>query len=81
LPTDYRTESEALPKAWGVKAGELISTTYSITNGVATLAAVSGADHYRIDYFPKLTVIAEPMSQGSDTAGAAHNWELSFNQT
>lgn len=74
LPAAYRTDMAL--KAYAYIGELLVATSLTVDAGVATVAAVSGADHYRIHYYPILTVYAERPRQDGDDTSATYSWEL-----
>lgn len=55
LPAGRRSGGIYTPVGYALKGGELVATPLSIAANLATLATVSGAQHYQVRYWPKFT--------------------------
>lgn len=76
LPATRRADAGHVPLAWAWVAGEYQAATMVITGDIATLTAVTGAEHYRIDYWPLLVCLADPPQETGTPGAASYQWSL-----
>lgn len=83
LPPGRRAEPDFVEKGYAITGiafeGALWVETpiTGIVSDVATLTIVPGALQYRVDFFPLLTVFAEPPSDNMNVHGSDFNWSIS----
>lgn len=73
LPAGRR--SDVAPIGYAVLDGLLVETPVSIAGNVASLTAVTGAQHYEVRYWPKFTAHLEIEAE-ADVNGAARRWRV-----
>jgi hypothetical protein len=76
IPRAYRSDGDFAPSAGGYVGPDLIPAPVSIAAGVATVAPVPGATRYVVQYYPILTVIADPPEYTSETTPGGYRWTL-----
>lgn len=52
------------------------TTSIGIVSDVATLGTDPGAQLYRVEYFPEITVFADPPEENTDTHGRVFGWSI-----
>ena len=52
------------------------ATSIGIVTDTATLGTDPAAQYYRVEYFPQLTVFADPPEEQTDTHGRVFGWTL-----
>ena len=78
LPTTRRSGAAYTPLAWAIVDGELVSTTVSVADNIATCGAVAGADAYQVAYWPQITAHIIRASETLTTSSGRHSyrWQL-----
>lgn len=78
LPSTRRSGAAYAPLAWAIVDGDLVSTTVSITDDVATCGTVSGADAYQVAYWPHITAHITRATETLTTSSGQHSyrWQL-----
>ncbi len=76
LPATRRSGGIYAPVAFAVVDGELVETSISIATNTATLGAVTGAETYRVDYYPQITAFLTVEQESLDGDRARHSWRL-----
>ena len=76
LPSARRSDAEHAPRAWAWVANEYQPAQMAIAGDTATLTAVTGAEHYRIDYWPQLVCLADPPQESGEPGAASYRWSL-----
>lgn len=77
LPAGRRSGGIYTPRGYALVAGELVETAIALVGNVATLTAVSGAQHYQVRYWPKFTGLLTHKADGEPWA-ARRSWSLTL---
>lgn len=78
IPAARRADAGYTPRGFAYLASGLqVETTIGLAGNTATLGAVAGAASYSVEYWPLLTVFADPPVITGDVRRANHSWELS----
>lgn len=75
IPAARRSDTGYTPVAHAIVDGVLTSTSISISTNTCTLGTVSGADSYRVTYWPVLTMRGD-VNVSFDRYQGLYNWTL-----
>lgn len=76
LPAGRRTDTGSTPRAFAQVGEQVVETALAIVNHVATLTPVAGASLYWVTYWPRLTVICDPVVERGDANAGTGGWTL-----
>jgi hypothetical protein len=79
LPAGRRSGGIYAPRGFALVSGLLVETSIAIVGDVATLGVVSGAQHYRVSYWPKFTGVLTHKSDGEPWR-ATRRWTITIEE-
>ncbi|SFM71265.1 hypothetical protein [Marinobacter pelagius] len=72
-----RTDSGFEPVAYAIFADNQVKTPVSVdVNGNCTITEVSGSLYYKVDWYPRLTVLIADFTEDTQADSATFAWEL-----
>ncbi|PWG61776.1 hypothetical protein [Sediminicurvatus halobius] len=81
LPAARRTDAGYTPLAWAWTGGGYEPAALAISGDEATITAVTGAEHYRVDYWPALQCICNEPQESGDVRDFSYQWTLTAEET
>lgn len=79
LPAGRRLDAGYAPQAFALLDGELVATGHTLVGHTAFVAAVSGAQHYQVRYWPRFTGLITHRA-GGEPWRAAGSWTLTVEE-
>lgn len=72
---------DVAPWAQALVGDLFVNTACSVTDGTATVTAVTGATLYRVCWMPVYSVKARRPSETQDSGTASHSWSITWEET
>lgn len=76
VPKARRKDNGFESKAYGLVKGMLIESVLTFQEDIAMIEPVQLADSYQLNYYPELTVFAEPIQVQANMSSAEISWTI-----
>lgn len=81
LPANRRSDADFTPVGFAIVDGDMVETTVDdITDNVATLGTVAGADAYVAHIWPEFTAVVTEKTEVGDAASSGVAWDITLEQ-